>query len=125
MRIAISAAIIQHHRLLVVKKKESWILPGGKPEPNESEIICLYRELNEELPGSELSDIVFYKSFGGITPHKKDMLQDKVYFAKIAGEYEPAAEISRADWIDSKVNYNFSDITSKIIKSLKNEGYLL
>ena len=40
-RKVISAAIIYDKRILVVKKRHSWILPGGKPERNESALECL------------------------------------------------------------------------------------
>lgn len=35
MRIAIGAAIINDGKILLVRKKQSWILPGGKPEQKE------------------------------------------------------------------------------------------
>jgi len=52
MRIAIGAAIIEDGKILLVRKRQSWILPGGKPEPKESDIECLCREVSEELSGT-------------------------------------------------------------------------
>ena len=50
MRKAISAAIVSNGRIIVVKKGDVWILPGGKPDGNETDQQCLTRELGEELP---------------------------------------------------------------------------
>ena len=54
MRTAIGAAIINEGKLLIVRKKQSWILPGGKPEPGESDLDCLCREVGQELSGTKL-----------------------------------------------------------------------
>jgi 8-oxo-dGTP diphosphatase len=125
MRIAIDAAIINDGKILLVKKNETWILPGGKPEGNESEIECLCREVRQELSGTELSNINYYHDFEGITPNKKDILKAKVYFADIKGALgQPSAEISECKWIDYPYKYNLSEITSKIIDSLMYDGHL-
>jgi len=125
MRTAINAAIIQDGRILLVRKKQSWILPGGKPNPNESDLDCLCREVREELSGTELEKFRYYGEFQGITPHKKDVLNVKVYFAGIKGElHQAAAEIIEYDWVNNKRRYNLSDITSKIVDSLTKDGYL-
>ena len=57
MRKAISGLVIRDEKLLLVRKNETWILPGGKPEKKESEIECLCREFKEELPSVEIEDI--------------------------------------------------------------------
>lgn len=125
MRTAIGAVVIQEGKILLVRKKQSWILPGGKPEQNESDLECLRREVREELSGTELRDFKYYGEFEGTTPHRGDILKARVYFANIEGQlYPPAREISAYDWADNPNNYSLSDITSKIVESLKNEGYL-
>ena len=48
MRVAINAAIIQKEKLLIVRKKETWILPGGKPEDDEKELEGLRIDLEED-----------------------------------------------------------------------------
>jgi len=125
MRTGVFAAVIKDKKLLLVKKKETWILPGGKPEHGESDLECLAREVTlEEIPGTKLENIRYYNVFEGITPHKKDILQARVYFAGIKGEIKPGAEINACEWIDAKTNYNISEITSKLIASLIKDGYL-
>ncbi|MBI2668548.1 NUDIX domain-containing protein [Candidatus Woesearchaeota archaeon] len=125
MRIAIGAAIIDEGRILLVRKKQSWILPGGKPEPHESDIECLCREVGEELSGTQLEHIQYYGDFEGVAPHQGDILKVKVYFADVKGQlYRPAAEITACDWADNPSKYNLSDITSKIVDSLIGDGHL-
>ena len=125
MRTAIGAAIIDEKKILLVRKRQSWILPGGKPEPDESDIECLCREVSEELPGTQLDNIRYYGDFEGRTPHTRDILRAKVYFADIKGKLcQPAAEIAEYNWIENPSQYNLSDITSKIVDSLTKDGYL-
>jgi len=125
MREAICAAIIKKGKVLVVRKKQVWILPGGKPNSGESDIECLCREIREELSGIELENFRFYNRFEGITPYKGDLLQARVYFADTkVNNYTPSAEIDDVGWVNRIGQYNFSDITKKIIKSLYDGGYL-
>ncbi len=121
MRVAINAAIIQDSRLLLVRKVESWILPGGKPKEGEEDLVCLRREVREELSGTELNNFRFCGDFEGITPHKGDKLRARVYFADIDGQLgQPSAEIAEYAWIGKDTSsFRLSDITRKIIESLK------
>ena len=127
MKIIIGAAIIEDNKILLVRKKETWILVGGKLEDSESDLECLLRECKEELSGTELKNFRFYKSFEGISPHKKELKTVKVYFANlIDGLNKPSKEIEEAKWIDKRdlVKYNLSSITLDIVNSLKKENYL-
>jgi 8-oxo-dGTP pyrophosphatase MutT (NUDIX family) len=127
MRTAINAAIIQDQKLLLVKKNLTWILPGGKPENSEADLECLCREINEELSGTKIKEIYFYKQFEGKTPHKGDILKAKVYFASIDGQLYSVRDgdsISEVTWTNDFSKYNLSEITSKIINSLQQDKYL-
>lgn len=125
MRKAIGAAIIKDKKILLVKKGQVWILPGGKPNPGESDLECLLREIKEELSGTEAENPRYYKRFEGITPHKKDVLEVFVYFADVKGEIgRPSSEIGDRAWLDDKKVYNLPDITVRIIDSLVKDGYI-
>lgn len=124
MRTVITAIIIRDKKILLVRKKQTWILPGGKPEPGETAVACLIRELEEELPGLILIDTASYKNFQGRSPHRKDIIRIKTYFAKIYGIFIPSAEINAAEWINNFDHYTISDATQKCIESLKKDGYL-
>ena len=41
MQTVINAAIISHGQLLVLEKKDVWILPGGKVQEREKDSECL------------------------------------------------------------------------------------
>lgn len=125
MRTAIGAVIIKDGKILLVRKRQSWILPGGKPQPNEPDLECLCREVKEELSGTQLDNIQYYGEFEGITPHKKDILKTRVYLADIKGKiYKPNMEIEEYKWIKDANKYNLSDITSKIVDSLRKDKLL-
>jgi len=127
MRRAIDATVIKDRKILLVRKRKVWILPGGKPHPGESDLECLRREIGEELSGTEIENPRYYNEFEGKTPHTGDILKAIVYFASIKGElHPPAAEISAAEWIagNETGEYNLSDITQKIVESLKKDGHL-
>jgi 8-oxo-dGTP diphosphatase len=125
MRMVINAAIIQDGELLLVRKKNTWILPGGKPEIGETDLECLCRETREELSGLELKNFRFYKEFEGVTPHKGDVLKAKVYFADINSSFSKAsAEIVAAELTKKPEEYNLSDITRKVVDSLRRDHYI-
>jgi ADP-ribose pyrophosphatase YjhB (NUDIX family) len=60
LRTAINAVIIEDGKILLVRKRQTWILPGGKPGINESDLECLCREIREELSGTQLDNIRYY-----------------------------------------------------------------
>ena len=124
MREAIGAVIIKNGCILLVQKKKTWILPGGKPEFGESDIKCLSRELREELQVSLRSLKRFDDEFIGITPNKGDLLCLRVYLTEIESEMVPSAEIKAAEWTKAPESYDLSDITQKVICSLRQKGYL-
>lgn len=125
MRRAINLAEITEEGLLLVRKKDVWILPGGKPEEGESDYKCLIRELKEKLSVSkeQIRIYNFYKNFMGRTPFSKTLLEAKVYFGTLNGRLKPSAEISEAKHIKDFENYETSDITKKIIDSLRQDKY--
>lgn len=125
---AISVAVISGNKILLARKKQVWILPGGKPEKDESDIDCVKREISEEVIGLEVSNFSYYGAFEGMTPHKGDMLEVTVYLAEIVSmkKLHHGAEIEEIIWLDAFATetYPLSDITRKIIKSLFQAGHL-
>lgn len=124
MRKAIDAAIIKNGCILLVRKKKVWILPGGKPETGESDVQTLFREVREELPQLVLQNPEYFGTFVGITPHKGDELQVEVYLAEADGNITSSAEVNKAEWVKTPEEYNLSDITRKIVLSLRQNGHL-
>lgn len=125
MRKAVGVVIIRDGKILLVQKNKTWILPGGKPEPRESDLECLSREISQELPLAEIEVEDFYNSFTGIAPHKKDEIEVKVYFGVLKNSLiSPGAEISKSLFTKNFEEYNVSDVTKKIIDSLRQDNYL-
>ena len=120
---AINIAIIENKKILLVKKVDVWILPGGKPIWNKSDYGCLVREIAEEL-GVKIIIKDYYSSFIGKTPHKGNVLEARVYFGNLIGDINPSGEISDARFVDNLSDYSISDITKRIINSLKRDYYL-
>ncbi len=124
MRKVICIAAISEGKILLVRKKLTWILPGGKPEKTESDQMCLVRELGEELPKTTILDVEYYNKFTGITPHSKREIQAIVYIGNVVGKINPSAEVNKAKWIKTPEKYNLSDISKEIIRSLRKTGHL-
>jgi 8-oxo-dGTP diphosphatase len=90
-------------RLLVVRKRggRTFILPGGKPEGDESDLSCLARELLEELGVHMRGAPAYLGTFGAPAadmPGSCVML--RAYRADIHGDPRPLAEIEEMRWID-------------------------
>jgi len=100
MKRAINLADINQDGLLIVKNKNVWILPGGKPEKGESDLKCLYRELKEELSVRRRRVTIHtcYDVFVDKTLYPNEDLEAKVYFGSIKGSLDPKNEISDYAW---------------------------
>ncbi|MEX0920386.1 MAG: NUDIX domain-containing protein [Candidatus Pacearchaeota archaeon] len=125
MKTTIGLINIKDGKILLVKKRETWILPGGKPEDSDmSDKETLLREFEEELPGTKISIGDFYKSFFGKTPHSKTELELRSYFGDVKNLGKSSAEISGVCYESDFVNCNLSENAKKAISSLKEDGYL-
>ena len=97
----IGAIIIDNKRILVCKKKDKYIIPGGRIEKGESDEECLRRELKEELDVGLIS-FNYFDSFEDEAALDPGMIIEmKVYFVKIEGIPKARSEIENIKWIDS------------------------
>src|SRR5688572_20087553 len=97
---------IKNGKYLVVraKGKDSFYLPGGKPEPGETNEEALIREIKEELGVDLVRDsIKFAKTFSAQAHGKPEgvMLDMHLYFADYEGDFKPDNEIEELKWITS------------------------
>jgi 8-oxo-dGTP diphosphatase len=102
--ISVVAALIRDEagRLLTVRKAGTsiFMLPGGKPEPDEAEIPALARELSEEL-GCSLSSVEPFGRFEAAAANEPDAtVRSSVYQVTVSGDLGARAEISELLWID-------------------------
>jgi len=129
MKIVVGAAIIKKGKLLLGRKGNYWIFPGGKMADVDEgdDIKCLCREVEEEFSGTKLRDVIYYNTFVRQAIRGWSEVEERVYLANIDGKLCGVREgdsILEARWIDDFSTYNFSEITSMIIDSLKKDGYL-
>jgi 8-oxo-dGTP pyrophosphatase MutT (NUDIX family) len=69
----IAAAIVRDARVLLVRKSSgrTFMLPGGKPEPGESEPETLRREIHEEL-GCDIDNLERFGQFLDVAADQAD-----------------------------------------------------
>lgn len=98
--VVVAAAIVAGRRLLLVSKRaapELFYLPGGKPEPGESDEACLRRELAEELDASVATcrRLLDVSSVAALEAMPMEMA---VYRVTLDREPSAASEIAALGW---------------------------
>lgn len=96
----VAAAVLCDGRLLVTSKQAApdvFYLPGGKPEPGESDLDCLRRELREEL-GVEPADPVPLGTVRAPAALEGVPMDLAVYATALRGTPGASAEIASLAW---------------------------
>jgi ADP-ribose pyrophosphatase YjhB (NUDIX family) len=113
---------IVSNRLLLVRKKGLWILPGGKRESGEGFMAALERECAEEIPGAEVGIIPHTGTVvaHGISAHVGYPITVWAYFCEVTGDMTPAAEISESRYVPAEDlrALPLSPITRSIVNKL-------
>ena len=89
-------------KLLVARKRGSdiFILPGGKPEGDESDLQALSREIREELDCG-LDRPVLLGTFTDVAAGMADtVVVVRLYSGNLVGEPSPCSEIEELAWIN-------------------------
>lgn len=95
------------------KGKDTYYLPGGKREPNETDIETLLREIEEELSVRiKPETVLHFGTFEAQAHGKTEGTQVKMtcYTADFEGELSPASEIDEWVWL----TYNDRDRVSPV-----------
>lgn len=84
------------------KGKDIYYLPGGKREPDETDIDTLLREIEEELSVRiKPETVLHFGTFEAQAHGKSEGMQVKMtcYTADFEGELSPASEIDELVWL--------------------------
>lgn len=95
------AVILRSGRLLVVSKQvapDVFYLPGGKPEPGESQEQAMRREVHEEL-GLVVGEATHFLDVEAPAAIEKVPMRLTVFLAEADGEPRLQAELAALDWI--------------------------
>lgn len=115
-----SLLTFKDNKVLLVRSKKKWTLPGGKIKIKKGEKPkeCLKREIErEELPYTILVDIKrFARLPNEITPHSKSPLDLFVFKGKVIGPIVPGREVKEARWFSLKEIEEAGDKISKATK---------
>ena len=109
------------------KGKDTYYLPGGKRELNETDEQTLIRECKEELTIDIKEDTIkYYGTFKAQAHGKAEGIIVKMtcYTAKFIGEMKPSSEIQEIRWLNYKDIDIISPVDKLIFKDLYEKGLL-
>ena len=125
-RIRIVAGLVTDNedRVLLVRKRntDAFMQPGGKTEPNETELETLHREILEEL-GCEIegSTVQFEGRFIEIAANEPGFeVEASVYRVQLIGTPQPQAEIAELIWLhpDNPAQRKLAPLTKNYVLPL-------
>ncbi len=104
------------------KGKDTYYIPGGKREGNETDEETLIRECKEELTIDIRKDTINYFGTFKAQAHGKTegiIVKMTCYTADFDGELKPDSEIQEMKWLDySNLNVKISPVDELIFKDL-------
>lgn len=109
------------------KGKDTYYLPGGKRELNETDEQTLIRECKEELTiDIKKETIKYYGTFTAQAHGKAEGITVKMtcYTAEFIGEIKPSSEIQEIRWLNYKDMDIISPVDKLIFKDLQEKGLL-
>ena len=104
------------------KGKDTYYIPGGKREGNETDEETLIRECKEELTIDIIRDTIkYYGTFEAQAHGKAEGILVKMtcYMAEFEGELKPNSEIQEMKWLDySNLDTKIPPVDELIFKDL-------
>jgi 8-oxo-dGTP diphosphatase len=94
---------IKGGKVLLVRRKRDglWTFPGGRKRAGETELECIRREIEEELPKLSVRQLKFWRELKVRKYGSRRKMSDAIYVAgKISGHLKigDKHEIDRAAW---------------------------
>ena len=110
------------------KGKDTYYIPGGKREGNETDEQTLIRECKEELTiDIRKETIKYYGTFEAQAHGKAEgiLVRMTCYMAEFDGDLKPDSEIQEMIWLDySNLNVKISPVDQLIFKDLYEKGFI-
>lgn len=109
------------------KGKDTWYIPGGKRERDESDADALVREIREELSVEiDPTSVVHYGTFEAQAHGKPEgtMVRMTCYLARFAGALTPSAEVELMEWFDYSKRNLVSPVDQLIFDDLKEKDLI-
>ncbi|HEV2340083.1 MAG TPA: NUDIX domain-containing protein [Patescibacteria group bacterium] len=115
---------IKNKKLLVTlsRGKDTWYIPGGKREQDETDKQALIREVREELTAHLLADSVTKYGVFEAQAHGKPegtIVRMICYMAKYSGNLQPSSEIERIAYFHYGQKHACSPVDHLIFDDLK------
>lgn len=120
---------IKDRKVLVTlsKGKDTWYIPGGKREGNETDSEALAREVKEELSVDILPETVKKYGVFEAQAHGKPegtVVRMTCYTANYEGQMTPASEIEKLDYFNHQQKTLCAPVDNLIFDNLKNKGLI-
>ena len=120
---------IENHKVLVTRSygKDTWYIPGGKREGNETDQEALIREVKEELQVGLVPGTIKYFGTYEAQAHGKPegtIVRMTCYTGEYNGEVKPGAEIEKIDWFTFARRGEVSIVDQLIFDDLKNKNLI-
>ena len=109
------------------KGKDTYYLPGGKREKEESDIDTLLRECKEELDVEVKKETVKYYGTFEAQAHAKEegiIVKMTCYRADFNGNITPSSEIESINWLNSNDLNKISQVDKLIFNDLKKNNLI-
>lgn len=111
--------------ILLTKRGDYWILPGGEIEPGEDELVCLDKVVAEEMK-DQVSSIFkkLEKTIKGPSPVRDGDVEVSVYVGDISSKKMSDVKDCNAHWFsrESIRALRLSSITKDVLEYYYSEG---